>query len=286
MTPLRQQMIEAMRVRGFSARTHQSYLAAVTDLARHYHRSPEALSLDELEGYFRYLALERELSGASCRLYLNAIRFLYVRVLGWASFEVVFPIPKRAQRIPELLTRREVAAILATCTNPKHRMLLTTCYGAGLRVSELVALRVRDIDGERHVVRITQGKGAKDRLVVLSATLLTSLREYYRVFRPDPWLFPNTQSSGQALGVQTAQRVFTCAKARAGVRKVGGIHGLRHAYATHQLERGLPVHRLQCLLGHQSLQSTLRYVHWVPDYREGERCGADLLAALEEVGHG
>ncbi|MDN5850874.1 MAG: phage integrase N-terminal SAM-like domain-containing protein, partial [Nitrococcus sp.] len=118
MTPLRQQMIEAMRVRGFSARTHQTYLAAVTDLARHYHRSPDALSLAELEGYFRYLALERELSGASCRLYLNAIRFLYVRVLGSTSFEVVFPIPKRAQRIPELLTRREVAAILAACTNP------------------------------------------------------------------------------------------------------------------------------------------------------------------------
>lgn len=286
MTPLRQQMIEAMRVRGFSARTHQSYLAAVTDLARYTRRSPAALSVDELAAYFRYLACERELSGASCRLYLNAIRFLYLRVLGWSSFDVPIPIPKRAQRIPELLTRREVGAILAACGNPKHRMLLATCYGAGLRVSELVALQVCDIDGERHLLRVRQGKGAKDRLVPVATTLLAQLREYYRLFRPRPWLFPSAYAPAQPLGITTAQRVFTTAKTRAGVTKVGGIHGLRHAYATHQLEGGLPVHRLQCLLGHQNLQSTQRYVHWVADGGERERRDGDLLAALGEVGHG
>lgn len=286
MTPLRQQMIEAMRVRGFSARTHQSYLAAVTDLARYYRRSPEVLSVAELGEYFRYLACERGLSGASCRLYLNAIRFLYLRVLGWPSFDVAIAIPKRAQRIPELLTRREVVAILAACANPKHRMLLATCYGAGLRVSELMALRVCAIDGERRLLRVRQGKGAKDRLVPLGATLLTQLREYYRVFRPQVWLFPRASAPQQPLGISTAQRVFTRAKARAGVVKVGGIHGLRHAYATHQLEGGLPVHRLQQLLGHQDLHSTQRYLHWVGDGRESERWNGDLLAALGEVNHG
>lgn len=285
MTPLRQRMIEAMRVRGFSVRTHQSYLAAVTDLARYYHRSPDTLSLAELEGYFRYLALERELSGASCRLYLHAIRFLYLRVLGWSSFDVPIVIPKRAQRIPELLTRREVGAILGACANPKHRMLLATCYGAGLRVSELVALQVRDIDGERHLLRVRQGKGAKDRLVPVAATLLGQLREYYRLFRPQPWLFPSAYAPEQPLSITTAQRVFTTAKARAGVTKVGGIHGLRHAYATHQLEGGLPVHRLQRLLGHQNLHSTQRYVHRVADGPERERRDRDLLAALGEVEH-
>ncbi|WP_435102388.1 tyrosine-type recombinase/integrase [Arhodomonas sp. AD133] len=286
MTPLRQQMIEAMRVRGFSARTHQSYLGAVTDLARYYRRSPEVLSVAELGAYFRYLACERELSGASCRLYLNAIRFLYLRVLGWPSFDVAIAIPKRAQRIPELLTRREVVAILAACANLKHRMLLATCYGAGLRVSELMALRVCDIDGERRLLRVRQGKGAKDRLVPLGATLLTQLRAYYRVVRPPVWLFPRVSSPQQPLSISTAQRVFTRAKARAGVVKVGGIHGLRHAYATHQLEGGLPVHRLQQLLGHQDLHSTQRYLHWVGDDRESERWDGDLLATLGEVNHG
>ena len=279
MTPLRAKMIEAMRVRGFSHRTHDSYLAAVTDLARYTHRSPDALSIADIERYFVYLATERQLAGASCRLFLNGIRFLYLQVLDWPAFDVTIPIPKPAQRIPELLTRAEVARILDTCTNPKHRMMLTLCYGCGLRLSELVSLKIRDIDGERHLLRVEQGKGAKDRLVPLSATLLAQLRAYWRLYRPRHWLFPG-RTPGERLSETSLQKAFTQAKARAGIKKIGGIHSLRHAYATHQLEAGLPVHRLQRLLGHQDLHSTLRYVHWVPDYREGH--GAhDLIAALE-----
>lgn len=153
MTPLRQQMIEAMQQRGFAERTHQSYLATVSDLARHYRRSPAQLSVDELQDYFKYLAIERSLSGASCRLYLNAVRFLYLQVLKWSSFDVPLVVPKRAQRIPELLTRAEVAQIIQACRNPKHRLLLEVCYGCGLRVSEVVALRVRHIGGERQLLR-------------------------------------------------------------------------------------------------------------------------------------
>ena len=176
MTPLRRQMIEAMSLRGFSVRTHQSYLGAVTQLARYHRRSPDRLGVDDIQAFFVHLANERGLSGASCRLYLNGIRFFYLQVLQWPSFDVPVTIPKKAQRIPELLTRAEVARILSVCTHPKHRMLLTTCYGCGLRVSELVALQVRDIDGERRLLRIVQGKGAKDRLVVLSETLLAQLK--------------------------------------------------------------------------------------------------------------
>jgi site-specific recombinase XerD len=184
-------------------------------------------------------------------------------------------VPKKAQRIPELLTRREVGRILAACENPKHRMLLTTCYGCGLRVSELVALRVRHIDGERRLLRVEQGKGAKDRQVVLSERLLEQLRRY----RPRDWLFCNERRD-TPLDIGTAQKIFQSAKLRARIEKVGGIHSLRHAYATHQLEAGLAVHQLQRLLGHQDLHSTLRYVHWVPNYREGVGC-ADLIGALE-----
>lgn len=283
MTPLRQKMIDAMLVRGFAVRTHQSYLSAVCDLSRYYRRPPDQLSVEELQAYFLYLVKERGLSGASCRLYLNGIRFLYLQVLGWDTFKVKLQVPKVAQRIPELLTRTEVAQILSACRNPKHRMMLMTCYGCGLRVSELMALKVRDIDSERHLLRIEQGKGAKDRQVILSPSLLEKLRDYWRLFRPTDWLFVG-QDPSTALHPSTPQRVFTVVKRRAGVDKIGGIHSLRHAYATHQLEAGLPVHQLQRLLGHRNLQSTLRYVHWVPGYQEGQ-CGTDLIGALE-VDHG
>lgn len=286
MTPLRQKMIDAMQVRGFSVRTHHSYLEAVSRLAQHYRRSPDRLSGEELQAFFLYLAKERGLSGATCRLYLNAIRFLYLHVLGRDSFGVTLAVPKRAQRIPELLTRDEVGRILSACRNIKHRMALTTCYGCGLRVSEVVALKVRHIDGERRLLRVEQGKGAKDRHVIVSDMLLLQLRRYWQLLRPRDWLFPGREVS-TPLSVPSVQKAFTAAKRRAGIDKVGGIHALRHAYATHQLEAGMPVHQLQRLLGHQDIHSTLRYVHWIPDYREG-KTGADLIAQLDglEVGHG
>jgi site-specific recombinase XerD len=234
--------------------------------------------VEELQAYFLYLAKERGLSGASCRLYLNAIRFFYLEVLERTEFDVRFPVPRKAQRIPELLTRDEVARLVSVVDNLKHRVLLATCYGAGLRVSELVALKVRHIDGERHLLRIEQGKGAKDRHVLVGDGLLQALRAYWCRYHPVVWLFPGREPD-RPLDVSTPQRVFGAAKRRAGIDKVGGIHGLRHAYATHQLEAGLPVHVLQHLLGHRHIQTTLRYVHWVPGYREGQG-GADLVAAL------
>jgi len=285
MTPLRQQMIEAMQQRGFSERTHEAYLYAVTELARYYRRSPSQLGIAELQGFFRHLALDRGLSGASCRLYLNGIRFLYLHVLKWPAFDVPLVVPKKEQRIPELLTRAEVARILAACDNPKHRMLLTACYGCGLRVSELVAVRVRHIDGERKLLRVEQGKGAKDRLVTLSPGLLDALRTYWSRYRPGDWLFPRAHAPEAPIGVTTAQKVFVRAKRKSGVTKEGGIHSLRHAYATHQLENGLPVHQLQRLLGHGNLHSTMRYIHWVPGLTGAGGGHGDLIRALE-VGHG
>ena len=284
MTPLRAQMIKAMQMRGFSPRTHGSYLAAVKDLARYHHRSPDTLAVADLNGYFEHLVTERKLAPASIRLALNAVRFLFVEVLKWPRLELGIAFPKRPQRIPELLTRAEVASILAGCSHPRYRMMLTLCYGCGLRLSELLAVRVRDIDGERRLLRVEQGKGAKDRLVPISPTLLEQLRGYWRLARPSHLLFPARFSPNRQLSATSVQKQFTRAKRAAGVKKTGGIHALRHAYATHQLEAGLPVHRLQRLLGHGNLHSTLRYVHWVPSYREGEG-ELDLIAKLE-VGHG
>jgi site-specific recombinase XerD len=280
MNPLRKQMIEAMQLRGFSVRTHQSYLDAVSKLARYYGRSPARLGIEEIQGYFVHLVTQRQLSGASCRVYLNAIRFFYLQVLKWPTFDVPITIPKRPQRIPELLTRGEVGEILSACENPKHRMLLTLTYGCGLRVSEVVAVQVRAVDGERKLLRVTQGKGAKDRLVIISDALLEQLRSYWKLYRPRGWLLGGRRPDVH-LGIDTAQHAFQRSKSRTQVRKVGGIHSLRHAYATHQLEDGLPVHELQRLLGHTNLHSTLRYVHWVPNSREGKTRHSDLVAAVE-----
>lgn len=281
MTQLREQMIDAMTVRGFSPRTHQSYLMAVKDLARYYHRAPDQLSEDELQAYFLYLVKERHLSDASCRLYLNGIRFLYREVLKQASFDVPLQVPRRKQRIPELLQRSEIVSILQACANHKHRTLLLTCYGCGLRVSELVKLKLRHIDSERGLLRIEQGKGGKDRNVILPPALLKCLRNYWRIEKPTLWLFPNEQHPDEALSISTPQKVFKRAKQQVGITKVGGIHSLRHAYASHQLQAGMPVQQLQYQLGHRNIQSTLRYVHWVMSDQGKTGSGTDLIADLD-----
>lgn len=281
MTALRQQMIDAMRQRGFSIRTHQSYLGAVRGLARYFDESPDQLQASQLQDYFVYLVQERGLCGASCRLHLNGIRFLYLQVLHWPQFDIPIEFPKKAQRIPELLTRLEVQQIITACGNAKHRMMLLTCYGCGLRVSELIALKVQQIDGERRLLRIEQGKGAKDRMVVISATLLGHLRHYWRHYRPALWLFPNSNTPSVHLSITSIQRAFKHAKGLTGIDKVGGIHSLRHAYATHQLESGIAIHLLQQQLGHNDLHSTLRYVHWLPTYQQSEVAFSDLIGQLE-----
>jgi site-specific recombinase XerD len=249
-------------------------------LAGYYHQPPDRLSPAQIRAFFKHLALERQLSPASCRLYLNAVRFFYVKVLGKKDFELSWVVPKRQQRIPELLTRHEVARIIMACSNPKHRMLLEVCYGCGLRVSELVSLRVGDIDGERKLLRIVQGKGAKDRQVIIAPSLHEQLRRYWQLLRPTAWLFPSEQHPQRHIDISTAQRIFRRAKLKAGINKLGAIHSLRHAYATHQLENGLPVHQLQRLLGHGELRSTMRYVHWVPSEQRGALGHADLVATL------
>jgi integrase/recombinase XerD len=225
----------------------------------------------------------RGLSGGTCRLIRNALRFLYLKVLERSSFDVELIVPKKAQRIPELLNRQEVWRLFQACANFKHRMRLELCYGCGLRRAELVRVRVRHIDGERRQLRVEQGKGSKDRLVDFGEQLLVQLREYWRRFRPADWLFPSAHALDTPVSESTACKVYHNARARAGILKVGGIHSLRHAYASHQLEAGLPIHQLQVLLGHTSLRTTQRYLHWVPGGGSIAGGARDLLAALEEL---
>ncbi|MFN7571086.1 MAG: tyrosine-type recombinase/integrase [Betaproteobacteria bacterium] len=275
MTPLRRKMIDALVLHGKAARTQESYIAAVARLAQHYHRSPEGLSADEVQAYLVHLLRERRLSRSTVNQAGCAIGFLFGKVLGRDPAACQIPLPRAPQRLPEILSREEIARLLACAPHTKARMFLACAYALGLRVSELCALRPAHIDAaaDRMCVRVVQGKGAKDRYVPLSADLLAELRAYRHGVPPGPWLFGSASDPNQPLQVGQAQRWYHRARAQAGIGKAGGIHSLRHCYATHLLEAGVDLHSIAQWLGHRQVGTTARYLHLArPDAPDGARC--------------
>lgn len=260
MTELRRRMIQAMTIRGFSPRTHASYIGAVRRLAQHYRRSPDELSVDEVQSYLAHLITTRRLSWSTCNIAAQAFRFLYHVTLGRDAVSFAVPSPKQSQRLPEILSREEVARLIEAPPHRKHQLLLATIYAAGLRVSEAVRLKVGDVDRERMTLRIEQGKGRKDRVVPLSRRLLDQMEVHWRTTPPRLWLFPN-RAGTRPIDVTVAQKTFMMAKLRAGITKRGGVHSLRHAFATHLIESGADVPTVQRLLGHRSVSTTMRYFH-------------------------
>lgn len=284
MSPLRQRMLDALVLRGMAQRTQESYIQAVVGLARHYRRSPEQLSAEQVQGYLLHLLRERHLARSSVNQYGCAFRFLYGQVLGLDGEAFQIPLAAAPQRLPEILSRAEIAALLACAPHPKACALLSCAYALGLRVSELCALRPERIDSaaDRMCVHVVQGKGARDRYVPLSAEVLQVLRSYWRGERPVTWLFPAQRDASRALDTKSAQRWYYLAREAAGITKQGGIHTLRHCYATHLLEAGVDLHCLSQWLGHGYLSTTARYLHLArPDVPDGaRRTPLALLAAL------
>ena len=259
MTPLRAKMIRELELHRKAPKTIEAYVSAVAQLGRFYGRSPEKISLEEIRDFLHHLITVQKVAYSTCNQKLAGIRFFYREVLGEQDFQLRVPA-KRSGRLPEPLSRSEIARLLDATSNTKHRLLLMTTYGGGLRVSELVRLKPRDIHAERMLVRVEQGKGHKDRYTLLSPRLLEELRAYWRTYRPQTWLFEGSRA-GRHLAVATAQRVFDRAKERAGVRHGNGIHCLRHSFATHLMEAGVPVPVIQRLMGHASLSTTAKYLH-------------------------
>jgi integrase/recombinase XerD len=290
MTPLRQRMQDAMLQRGLAPRTQHCYIEAIARMARHYRRDPALLTPEEVSAYLLHLIRERQLSYSSVNQAASAARFLYEKVLGHEAGRFPIPMARAPQRQPVLLGRAEIARLFAACQHPLHRMLLRTTYAAGLRLSEVCQLRLGDIDSQpdRMCVRIVQGKGARDRYSVLGATLLSELRHYARQYarqdRPRQWLFPNGSATA-ALGITTAQRAYQAARAAAGITKSGGIHTLRHCFATHLLEGGVDLYTIQKLLGHGHIATTSRYLHLIsPQFRPPRGIDPlDLLAGLPRL---
>jgi len=279
MKHLRQLMIDTMLLHGLAQRTQKTYLAGVEDLARFTRQPPDSLSLKQIQQWLLYLIKERQLSPSSCRLYFNSVNFLFTRVLKRDDFaRYGFILPKNRQQIPALLNPSEVTAILSAPVRSRDRMMLKLCYACGLRVSELVRVSVPDIDGQQQLLRVTQGKGNKDRLIPVGKTLVQHLRHYWLRHHPKAFLFSG-QKLDSHIGITVPQKVFRQAKKTVGIGKPGGIHSLRHAYATHCLQLGMPIHQLQQQMGHKDLHSTIRYTHWLPQTGEGG-CVVDLLGEL------
>jgi site-specific recombinase XerD len=252
-------MSHDMAIRNFSRNTQLSYLQQVSSFARYFQRSPETLGPDEIRAYQVHVTTERKLAPGSLSIIASALRFLYKVTLkrGWVDAEI--PLPKAPFRLPVILSPEEVAHFLASIASPKHRTILTTAYAAGLRVSEVTRLKITDIDSQRMMLRIEQGKGQKDRYVMLSPQLLEILRAYWKATRPTKWLFPGDHPSRP---ITTGAVELACQKAHriSGIKKPITPHSLRHCFATHLLERGTDVRRIQLLMGHRSLATTARYL--------------------------
>ncbi len=278
MTPLRQRMMDAMVLRGFAPRTQEAYCAAVFALAKHYRRGPDTLGTDQLQSYLLHLIRDKKLAYASVNQASCAFRFLFGTVLHQPEAHLEIPMAKVPKRLPQILSRDQVTRLIEAAATLRARTLLTTTYAAGLRVSEVCALQLTDIESapDRMCLKVRQGKGGEDRYTLLSPRLLTALRLYWRDHRPRTWLFPN--SSGSApIDVSTAQRMYGAARDSAGIPREGGIHTLRHAFATHLLEAGVDLPTIQHLLGHGYISTTMRYLHLARSHLTGTTSPLELI---------
>jgi integrase/recombinase XerD len=257
MTTFRRRMLEDLQLRGLAPSTQQCYVEAVKHLTQYYRRAPDQISEDELRQYFLFLINEKQVAESTFRIHLYGIRFFYERTLKrpWPVFDLVRP--RHPQKLPVVLSLREVRSLLALVANPTARMCLQLIYACGLRLREGTQLQVSDIDSQRMLVRVRQGKGGKDRFVPLAPRVLELLRAYWQRQRPRPWLFP-ARHQQTPLPATTLQKTFKLVVRQSGIPKDASIHTLRHSYATHLLERGVSLRVIQELLGHQSPRTTAR----------------------------
>lgn len=260
MTHLRQRMIEDMQIRNLSLNTQKRYLDHVAAFAKYFKKSPEYLGLDEIRAYQLHLVQKRRLSSSSINIAVCALRFLYRITLrrDWHVERIV--LARREQKLPVVLSAEEVVKFFHAIDSIKYRAILMTAYAAGLRISEVLGLKFADIDSSRMTIKVAQGKGRKDRYVMLSPKLLVILRTYWKIARPSVWLFPG-QDQSQPLSPNTVRQVCRWAYRAAGLKKKVTPHTLRHSFATHLLEAGTDLRTIQVLLGHKSPVATARYTH-------------------------
>lgn len=275
MTPLRQRMLEDMQLRGLSARTQECYVAAVRQLAEHYHRRPDQITEEDLRQYFLYLANDKQVARATATIALCGIRFFFEHTLQRTWTTLRFIRPRRPRKLPVVLSRDEVRRILHAVRSPIYRACLTTIYAGGLRLLEGARLQVTQVDGARLQLHV-HGKGGKDRYVPLAAPTLALLRAHWRTHRSPVWVFLAPPQRGRRAGTpvtpgpvnrSSLQSAFVRARKAAGVPKRASIHTLRHSFATHLLEAGVNLRIIQDILGHGSARTTQIYTHLTQEVR-------------------
>ena len=262
-SPLRRRMIEDMEVRGFTPCTQRGYIAAVREFTVFLGRSPDQATIEDLRRFQHQMRM-RGASAATMNTAVSALRFFFGTTLGRGDAEIGMTTVRQPQRLPVILSPEEVARLLEHAPGLKARAALSLAYGAGLRASEVVSLKVGDIDSERRVIRVEQGKGRKDRYAMLADDLLALLRDWWRlghekgVMLPGGWLFPG-QNPVNPMTTRQLSRIFHGAKDAAGIDKRVSLHTLRHCFATHLLERKIDIRVIQVLLGHAKLNTTAHY---------------------------
>ncbi len=261
MTTLRQKMIRAMELKNLSDHTQKAYLTAVSGIAKFYNQSPEKLTKEKIEDYLLYLKQDKGNAPNSCYSVLTGLRFFYKHV-SKKKIPVTYSIRRTQRKLPQVLTMPEVWQIICSTNNPKHRLILMTTYSAGLRVSESIHLKAENIDSKAMLIKV-EGKGQKQRYSLLSKKLLVELRAYYRQYRPHTYLFPSSfkKKKDQPLTYESVRNIYENARKKAAVKKGAGIHTLRHSFATHLLEAGYDIRKIQVLMGHTRLTTTMIYLH-------------------------
>lgn len=258
-------MDRELRIRGMAEGTRQNYLYLMRLFVRHFMRPPDEMTADDVKQYQLFLVKEKQVTWSTFNSHVCAIRFFYKYVIpvDWQVEHIPYQRPER--KLPVVLSGSEILALFDGARNLKHRSILMTLYSGGLRIGEAIRLRPADIDSDRMMIHVHLGKGRKDRYVMLSPTLLETLRCYWREQRPDPWLFPG-QPSSRPISRSSFEKTFQRAAKRAGIQKRVSPHTLRHSFATHLLERGVNIRVIQRLLGHRSLRSTEIYTHVAQTY--------------------
>jgi integrase/recombinase XerD len=261
MTQLRQKMIRTMELKNLSSHTQRAYLRAVSGIARFYNQSPDKMTTEKIEDYLLYLKHDKGIAPNSCYSVLTGLRFFYKNVVE-NEIPVTYSIRRTSRKLPEVLTMEDVWKIICSTNNLKHRLILMTTYSAGLRASETINLKPKHINSKTMLIKV-KGKGKKDRYTLLSKKLLIELRTYYKTYRPKTYLFPSSfgKRKDQTLSYETIRSVYEDARNKAGVNRGVGVHTLRHSFATHLLEAGYDIRKIQVLMGHARLTTTMIYLH-------------------------
>lgn len=260
MSTLREQISRDLQLKGYSPSTQKAYINSVRQYAKYHGKPPNQLGEEEIKSYLHYLQVDKKVSDSFLHTTYSGLKFFYETTLGMEWDPKRIPRSKKSKKLPYVLDVTEINALFDVVNNIKHKAILMTIYGAGLRVSEATHLKLIDIDSKTMQIRINQAKGKKDRYTILSEINLGILRDYWKIYRPGDWLFYG-ESVRMPITERTIQKVFTKAKEKAGIHKPVTVHSLRHSFATHLLEAGVNIFAIQKLMGHSSVKTTSVYIH-------------------------